>query len=58
MDAKDSNNMMHIYAIWDKVCYCIYFAVNFVDKAVTMEQYGNEFRVEHPLLVLTAWDCW
>ena len=42
--AKDSrvmHNLCSMHAL-DQVCFCIYFALDFVDEAAIMEQYGNE----------------
>ena len=42
--AKDSrvmHNLCSMHAL-DQVPFCIYFALDFVDEAAIMEQYGNE----------------
>ena len=42
--AKDSSlmhNLCNMHAL-DRVRFCIYFALDFVDEAAIMEQYGNE----------------
>ena len=44
MHAKESrfmHNLCNMHAL-DQVRFCIYFALNFVDEAAIMEQYGNE----------------
>ena len=45
LHAKESGSVMHnlcsLHAL-DQVLFCIYFALNFVDEAAIMEQYGNE----------------
>ena len=45
LHAKESGSVMHnlcsLHAL-DQVRFCIYFALNFVDGAAIMEQYGNE----------------
>ena len=37
----DSSSLCNMHAL-DQVRFCIYFALNFVDEAAIMEQYGNE----------------
>ena len=40
-DSKVMHNLCSMHAL-DWVCFCIYFALDFVDEAAIMEQYGNE----------------
>ena len=40
-DSKVMHNLCSMHAL-DRVRFCIYFALDFVDEAAIMEQYGNE----------------
>ena len=54
VDAKDSrlmHNLCNMHAL-DRVRFCIYFVLDFVDEAVIMEHYGNEVG----LAALEWWD--
>ena len=40
-DSKVMHNLCNMHAL-EQVRFCIYFALDFVDEAAIMEQYGNE----------------
>ena len=66
--AKDSRVMHNLCSmhVLDQVRFCIYFALDFVDEAAIMEQYGNEVGlaafewcdVLHPEYRCFTWKEW